>query len=315
VAAHASLVVLGGLTAMRTSALAAEPPAGAVGLVWQAPAEADCASGAEIRDRVTRLTERPIALEREPQSFQIEVAVSEQDSSWRAVATLRDPLGKPLGSREVRARSPSCRTLDVSLALVIATMADGLPKPKPQPEKSKDLEDESAAGGRVGFGAFAAGSAGLGPSAWFGMGLELEVEWSVPVALEASAYLPRDYTDELGRGAQLWAFHAGARACPRLYTGGAVSLRMCGAVQVGAEHAQGIGLTKSESAVLPLALMGIGPSLLVGSPHGLSVQVAISAAWVFVRPRFDWLIEGEPHSLQGSQFAALARIGVIGFVP
>lgn len=296
--------------AVSCTALADERPEASVALAWQATGT-DCANGDQIRERVTRLTERRVVLAREPSSHEIRVTVSEQDSNWRAVVSLHDPAGKPVGSREVRVRSPSCRTLDVPVALVIATMADGVPKQAPQ-------RDSEKGGARLGMGAFAAGNAGLQPSVGFGMGLELEVAWSVPVAIEATAYAPREQLDAQGRGASFWAFHAGLRACPRLFTGAVVALRMCGAVQAGAEHAEGVGLTQSQSALRPMALMGLGPSLLLGNPGGLSVQLAISAAWVFVRPRFHWTIEGDPEpeqSWQGTPFAVLARIGVIGFVP
>lgn len=297
---------------MSCTARADERPEPPVALAWQATG-ADCASVDQIRERVTRLTERSVVLVREAQSYAIRVTVSEQDSNWQAVVSLHDPAGTLLGSRDVRARSPSCRTLDVPVALVIATMADGLPKASPL-EKSNDLEADRA-GASVGFGAFAAGSAGLSESVGLGMGLELEVAWKLPAAIEASVYAPREHLDDFGRGARVWSFHAGPRVCPNLFVGGEVALRMCGTVQAGAEHAEGIGLTESQSALRPIAFMGLGPSLLLGDPAGFSAQFAVSAAWVFVRARFHWDIEEEEQSLEGTEFAVLARIGVIGFVP
>jgi hypothetical protein len=304
----------------RGHAEAAEPAR--VALLWKTPVGAGCASQEEILDQVSRLSERPLVSKEH--RFEIEALALLHEGTWVASVALRDEVGRVLGGREVTGPYLACRELDVPVALVVATLLDGLqeppaPVPVPVAEATAPAAVESARAkpfyaGKLGLGAFVALAWGLAPKVALGAGLQVEVPVGWPLVLEASAYLPGSELDAEGRGARAFTFHAGTGLCPRL-VGQRHQLRLCGSAQIGAVVAQGVGLTEPERSAKPLFMLGLEPRLMLGLTTSWALQLSLGAHWVAVHPRFYWEIDGERQGPLGTQaFALLARIGVIDFL-
>lgn len=281
-----------------------------VALKWQAPTAAGCATQDEIESEVSRLTEREPAT-RGP-SFWIEAVALLHEGRWVASVALRDERGRIVGGREVSGDYASCRELDLPVALVIATLLDGLRAPEAiepaPPASSAELRT-----GKVGVRAFAAGAWGLAPTlaAGIGAGVELPLGW--PVSIDATVYVPREQVDGAGRGARAFSVHAGAALCPRLW-GLRYALHVCGGAQAGAALARGVGLSESERAAKPLVMLGLEPQLVLGLTASWALQLSLAAQWVAVHPRFHWQIEGmDDGVLATRRFALTARIGIIDF--
>jgi hypothetical protein len=306
-------VILAAFTWLNSAGVQAESRGARVALSWQAPPASGCASPAEIEREVARLAEHELVTRK--QSYRIQALAFLHEGSWVASVTLLDEQGRFLGGRDVSGWYSSCRQLDVPVALVIATLLDGLRAPPPPPSKrAPSVRAPGAREDRLGVGAFVAGALGLVPDPAFGFGAGVDLALGWPVALEGSVYLPRAEVDAAGRGARASAFHAGASACPRL-VGQRHELRLCGGVQAGAVVARGEGLSESLHAAEPLLLVGLEPKLLIGLTERWALQLSIAAHWVAVHPRFTWEIEGgEQRSVSAQPIAATARIGLINFL-
>lgn len=296
-----------------------------VALAWKPPPGSGCATQDEIQAEVARLSERPL-ITRDPR-FEIEALALFHEGSWVASVALRDAQGSILGGREVSGPYVSCRDLDVPVALVVATLLDGLrereepkpepvvaaaPAPAPEPEQAAPLPAWRE--GKVGVGAFVAGAWGLAPPLALGGGVQVELPLAWPLVFEASAYLPGKKVDDDGRGVRAFGFHAGVALCPRLF-GRRHELRLCGGAQVGAVSAHGVDLTTSKRSTQPLLLLGLEPKFVLGVTSSWALQLGFGAHWVAIHPRFHWEIEGAGEGrLETRAFALLMRIGVIDFL-
>jgi hypothetical protein len=263
-----------------------------------------------MRERVARLSERPLALGVGAASQRIEVVVSSRESTWQAIVALVDQHGRTLAVRTVQGRTPSCGSVDVAVAVVIATMLDGLPV-QAAPVRDDSKHGAAADGGREQLGVFIAASPNLIPSAWLGGGLDFLLGSAIPVLLEATVYAPGEQTDSLGRGARFWGFHAGGGICPEIVRGGEFDLRVCATVQAGIQFASGVGLTANVDSNLPIVLLKLGPKLRYQVTETASAQLGVSAAWVIVRPTVHWEIEETRRELTSDPFALLAQIGFV----
>jgi hypothetical protein len=320
-----------------------------VQLAWTVPDGSGCATEEELRLQVERLSERaPFESPGASADFTIAGVFEPLDTSWRARIVLRDARGAELGHREVLGRSPTCRTLNVPVALVIVTLLDSLldggpaapanstappplPLPKPQVTGPFDLhrpanERPAASTQRggpaehaplaLGLGAFAALDLSVLPRAAAGFGAALELRVLVPIALEAAIYAPVEELDAHGRGAQLSLWHLGAAVCPELHVsrGGELRAQLCAAGQIGAVNAAGRGLVQSASAQRLVALVGFEPKLVWFVNEAFTVRASILAGWVLARPAFRVDIEGQsPRILQSDPVALQLRVGVMGF--
>jgi hypothetical protein len=285
-----------------------EAQAPTAALEWHVPQAADCASRAEIETRVSRLTERRLGA---TASARIVAQLDQEDGPWRARVSVFDERGHSQGARSLGGRPGDCRSLDVAVALVIATWLEGLPQPSAEPA----ADGGGAARAELGLGAAFATGFALAPSARFGAQLSLEMPLPLRPTLDASAYAPRAELDANGRGARLWAWHLGAAVCPGVWRG-SLELRMCGGAQFGAVHAVGVGLTPQLDKARLLTLLTLEPKLGLALSRGLALRVSAVAAWAPVRPRFTMdLGQGAPHRLGSAAFVLLLRIGIIGFPP
>jgi hypothetical protein len=260
-----------------------------VALSWLAPA--GCATQPELEQQLRPLTAgRALESSRgNAHAFEIVARLGRQDGGWRANITLIDSDGNALAS------------------LVIATLLDGLSQRTAAPARSTHVP--------VKMTSFVAVAQGLGPGARLGAGLGLEWSWAVPVAFDATAYLPSQQLDENRRGARFWGVHGGASACPGKPIH-SFSLRLCSGAQAGAVRAEGAGLDESRSAWLPLVLIGLEPQLLWALSEVWTVQLAVAARWAVVNPQFDWSIAGEgPSRLTLERFSFAVRFGLMIQVP
>lgn len=135
---------------------AADPPAAGV-LRWsrRPGAEGCIEEDALARAVLRRLDATRIADRSRSRSVEGHIERATGDSTFRATLTLLGPTGASLGTREVWTSSPSCRTLDADLALVVTLMLDpdaafasepSLPAdPGPPPASSSPLPASPAA--------------------------------------------------------------------------------------------------------------------------------------------------------------------------
>ena len=284
----------------------AAPPAD-VALSWQAPA--GCATQLELEQQLRPLTEGKLleSAGGHAHTFEIVARLARQDGAWSAHITLFDSQRNALGGRALIARTEDCRALDVPASLVIATLLDGLSQRTVAPARSPPVP--------VALTSFVAVAHGLGPGPRLGAGAGLELPWAVPLAFDATAYLPGQQLDEDRRGVRFWGIHAGANACPGQSIRG-FSLRLCAGVQGGAIRARGAGLDESRSAWLPLVLIGLEPQLLWALSEVLTSQLAVAARWAAVNPSFDWSIAGEsPGRLTMERFSFAVRFGLMIRMP
>lgn len=285
-------------------------PAERVGLVWQAPPDAQCSSGEAIRVRVARLSDRSLTLDDGRSSYRIEAVVTPTAESWAATVKVLDPRNRTLRARTVIGRTPSCGSIDVAAAVVIATMLDTLRGDVARAEKPPSPPPSAAARGPR-LAAFAAVSSELVPEAWLGGGLAFELGDAIPLTLSATAYAPGEQVDARGRGARSWGFHAGAALCPAAVRSDFLDLHLCAGMQGGAALASGVGLTRSLDATVPFAVALAGPKVTLNLTRTFAIQLTASAAWAFVRPKIVWNIEGErQRALTGSQIGLLTQMGV-----
>jgi len=341
------------MAAIACAAAPARAEQDTVQLAWSVPDGSGCATEEELRLLVERLSERaPFAAAGASTDFTIGGAIEPLETSWRARIVLRDAQGNDLGQREVLGRSPTCRTLNVPVALVIVTLLDSLldgpqapapvetappPPPLPKPQLVGPLtigaparehrttgapHHGSAAGGSeqtplvLGLGAFAALDLSLLPSATPGFGAAVELRVPMPIALEAAIYLPVEELDGQGRGAEFSLWHFGAAVCPelRVSRGGTLRAQLCAAGQIGAINAAGQGLTRAATAQRLVTVLGFEPKLVWFLNEALTARASILAGWVLVRPSFRVDIEGQsPRILRSDPVALQLRVGVMGF--
>jgi hypothetical protein len=311
-------------------------------LVWHAPAGSGCASASEIVERVRRLTDRALSTAASRHHPQIVVDLLEFEYTWRARVGVVELNRGVRGQRELQARSGDCRSLDVAVAVVIATLLEGLPDAPLEAEPTTDVRaagkpalphapvvasstalmalSDVATGTsvlsrrerRYGLAAAFASAVGLGPSLIFGAQLALQLPWAFQ--LDGSLYAPRAELDSRGRGARWWTWHAGARFCP-LRLGERLELQLCATGELGAIHALGVGLTPAVHEARLLVVLGISPQLAVNLTPGLQLRFDGVAGWVPVRPRFAMDLGSVGlHTFGSAQFALLLHMSVIGFL-
>lgn len=294
------------------SAAAQGPSPEPVALAWQAPPDAQCSSGEQIRVQVARLSDQPLTLDDVDSRYRIEAVVTPNAGSWQAVVKTLDLQGRTLRARTVAGRTPNCSSIDVAAAVVISTMLDSLQADLARAQPRRPPPPSAAGHGRgPSLAALAAISSELIPEAWLGGGLALELGDAIKLTFSATAYAPGEQIDARGRGARAWGFHAGAALCPAVVRSNFLDLHVCVGVQGGAALASGVGLTRAGAATVPLALGLAGPKVTLKLSRTFAIQLTTSAAWAFVRPKIVWDIEGEPaRSLAGSQIGLLLQMGV-----
>lgn len=336
-ASYVGLLLSCALACAKLPVASAQPSPDTAQLSWSVPDGSGCATEGEMRLQIERLSERaPFVAVGEPASYTIASVIEPYEKAWRARIALRDAAGNELGQREVIGRSPTCRTLNVPVALVIVTLADSLleaPPPTPEstapppppPVKPLVRKPAPAPGPRprddraplaLGLGMFGAVDLSLLPSATPGVGVALEPRLPLPVALEAALYARVDDLDAQGRGARLFLWHFGAAVCPelRLTRSGPLRAQLCAAGQIGAVHAAGRGLTEATSAQRLVAVLGFEPKLVWFLGRSFTARASILAGWVLARPSFRVDIEGQaPRIVQSDPVVLQLRLGFMGF--
>lgn len=267
-----------------------------------------CASPSEILRLVRPLTEQTLTLESASATARIVAVIAREPLRWIATLRLVDRAGRSRGMRRVAQSSADCRGLDEAVAVVIATLADGV-------DHGRAERGMRRPGGRelIGLAAFLAGAVALGPGPWLGPGIAVELPIGLPLALDATVYLPRDRLNAAGRGARFWGFHGGATLCQPLF-GSSLSLNGCLSTQLGAIWATGAALTDARSALSPVWLLALGPKLRLAASPAASFELSISAGWVPIAPHFHWEIQGDTEAFAPGPFAIFARLGFISWL-
>ena len=287
-----------------------------VALSWNVPATVGCATPDEIELRLAQLTDHRFAVPPAPLSFRILVNIVSYDGGWRARIALVDLARSqelPVGAREVATRMNDCRTIDVPVVLVIATLLDDLREQTSAKTPKAPVKD--SVHDHIGIGAAVALQAGLTPDPRFGATLGVQLPWLAPIVIDASTYLPYEELSE-GRGARVWPFHGGASVCPRLLgSATSVDLQVCAGVQAGALWGQSLNLSENQSLLRGFILLGIEPRFSIRLVDGVWAQLSIAANWLPLRAGFEWQLREQTYTLETARFAVMARIGVITFYP
>ncbi len=271
---------------------------------WNAPAGAYCATQAEIEARIERITARRFVASEAPHTHSIVAQLFEADEGrFGANVRVLDAEGGTLGTRRLVGQEPGCRDLDVSSAVVIATLLDGL--------SVHETQAPNRARSGLGLGAFGTAGTALDAQLFLGAGIELVLPLRIPVVLDASSYAPADLVDAQGHGARLWSFHAGVGGCPR-FGSDAVQFELCVGAQGGLLRATPVLLASSERVLRPLLMVGVEPKLLVRFFSGVFARLSMAAEWLLLRPKIIWEIEDERTRVaSGRTFVMLGRIGFV----
>ncbi|MCC6527634.1 MAG: hypothetical protein IT373_33620 [Polyangiaceae bacterium] len=301
-----------------TSARAAPPTPGGDGpasssLGWsRLPGAESCIGSSELARAVEKLLGRSVFVS----AAQADVAVEGHvepvaaPAGWRAVITMADRSGKPLGSREIPSTDRSCRALDEPVALAVALMIDpdalsGPPPPPPPPSPVEpklvpiyvpvpgpapappavDTEPPWHIAGRAGL------SVGLGVLPTVAPGLEaalvVEPPWFIALEGTAAAYLPRPVERD-GASADFVMAHAGVALCPVTRRFGGLELSVCAELQLGslwADGTNGDGSDYAEHQLVVNAASRVRASYRVWGPF--SVGLGFAGAVALVRPPFE----------------------------
>ncbi|MBI4954030.1 MAG: hypothetical protein HY908_18550 [Myxococcales bacterium] len=300
-------------------ARAAPPAAGAAkpassSLGWsRLPGAESCIGSSELARAVEKLLGRSVFVS----AAQADVAVEGHvepvggaaPAGWRAVITMADRSGKPLGSREIPSTDRSCRALDEPVALAVALMIDPdalsgppppppppdpveptvvpiyVPVPGPAPPPPADAEPPWHIAGRAGL------SVGLGVLPTVAPGLEaalvVEPPWFIALEGTAAAYLPRPVERD-GASADFVMAHAGIALCPVTRRFGGLELSVCAELQLGslwADGTHGDGSDYAQHQLVANAASRVRLGYRVWGPF--SVGLGFAGAVALVRPPFE----------------------------
>ncbi len=219
-----------------------------------------CIGTRELAEGAEKILRRPVFVSAAQADLAIEGRVEKAatGTGFKAVLSVADKDGKPLGTRELATESADCHALDEQVELAIALMVDpeAALAPPPPPEDKKDppppppekkvervyvpvkvpvekAPEEDPWRGDV----FAGFSLGFGwmprvaPGAH--VGASLDPPWFFPVEVTLKFFAPQ--TEELPRGATVlfYGFQGAAFGCPLTHAGSIGEIRACGGLEGG----------------------------------------------------------------------------------
>jgi hypothetical protein len=285
-----------------------------------------CEDGAALEREVKRRSEELIFVSPETAPVTVDVKVSDRDDGLEATIVIQRP-GEAPSTRVIAAGN--CQELLEGAALVIAVV---LARHRPESRHSLAAETSQVAeqevsqspkppvadsahsdAWRVGVGAAAVVSAGMGPGSMSG------VEASLRVGVELGAVFP-----ELGLGLRriarsdfpvndaraMFLLTSGVVSlCPfAAEIGEAVSLRPCAVASYGDLEASGEGVENPRSESHPFAGVGLGLRLEAALLPPLSLEVSLSSEAALIKSRFH--IEGDKFH----ETAPVAGYAVVGLI-
>ncbi len=268
------MLVAAAILAAARPACAADPAPRTSSLAWvRLPGAEACIGAHALAQAVERRLGRPVFVSAAQAGLSIEGRIERtaQPEGFRAVITLSDEQGAPLGTREIRREAARCDALDDEIALVVALLIDpeaalapppaappAPPPPAPPPVQAivpvppappacpaPPPEPPPAPPSRPWHGGIevgAVGEIGLLPSAGVGVDLRLHVTppgW--PVLEIGAAIFASQRVASGGLGADFRLSFVSIAVCPLTADRWGFSFSACAGVDVGAIRGGGFG--------------------------------------------------------------------------
>jgi hypothetical protein len=191
------------------------------------------------------------------------VARTTAPRGWRAVLTIRDASGKPLGTREVDSAEAECSALDEPIVFIVSVLIDPEAETRAPTEPEAEPPPPAAAPPpkvvvrrervlvpvvppdpwRVEASAGATGGVGLLPSASLGVTAEAMVEppsfWGI--LLSGTYWLGVTVDAERDARSEVSLAYGGLGLCPIRWSQWRASYRVCAGVGVGSLRSRGVG--------------------------------------------------------------------------
>ncbi len=204
-------------------------------------------------------------------------------TGYLARIVLRDHESNVLGTRAVESPDPDCSVATETLALVLAIMID-LPEDEvpERPLRVPERHHEWAVEVSTGFVTVV----GLAETPAIGAQLVASIEWMPLFPIELwgrAAQLGR--FDAHGRGAELGAYGAGIRLCPRIVGEPIFSLRLCGGAGASEIFASGYGRSSDRTSRAWIGVIEARGILAFIPMKHLVFRVEIAGEMPLPRPR------------------------------
>lgn len=254
-------------------------------LAWNA--EAGCSSALETESAIEDVLGRPL-FRGVSCDLQINASVRrEGPASWQAELTFIQSNGNVLGVRTLQSPSASCKALRNPISLVVALMVEDNDA---RATLRLAAEATPASASEQLLFTTLSGSHGLLPSNDLGvtMGMDLRAGSWLPSRIDTTLWLPES-SAATGPGGHLWAWHAGAAACPSLAGSGGVRASLCLGMQAGVLHGRGVGLDPTWSATRIYGDVQARGMLSFPVWGSMNLTAFVGAAVPWLRPRFVYL--------------------------
>lgn len=223
-----------------------------------------CIGTRELAEGVEKILRRPTFVSASQADLAIEGRAEKNKTGpgFKAVLSVADPAGKPLGTRELTTESSDCHALDDQVELAIALMVDpdaslapppppdppeDPPKPKdPPPPKPvekkiyvpvavpapKEPEEDPwrgdvFAGFSLGFGWLPQVSPGAN------VGASIDPPWFFPVEVTLKFFAPQTVDAPRSATVLFYSLQGAALGCPLRHAGSIGEIRACGGLEGG----------------------------------------------------------------------------------
>jgi len=293
----AALLLAAALLALAPRAARADPAPRTSTLSWvRLPGAEGCIGSRALAVAVEHRLRREVFVPPSRAAVAVEGRVERTPDGFRAVITVSDEAGVPLGSREIRSAGPRCGAMDDDLVLVIAVMIDPEaalapprpaapfpPWPPPRPAPPSPPAAPPAAcpappSWQVSLQAGGVAMLGLLPRVAGGVLIRSHIEPTRFWGFEVGGVVFPAVQATLGtEGASFQLAEAFLSTCPLTLHAFGAALSACAGVQAGAIHATGMGFSGAEEVGLfNVAVEGrvrrriVGP-LVAGAGLGLVV--------------------------------------------
>jgi hypothetical protein len=274
------------------------------------PGAESCLSTPDLARKVEEKLGRAVFVSAAQAEVSVEGVAEAGDGGFRALFTLRDAVGKSLGTREIARRTPSCEALSEPIAIAVALMIDPdplLPAPPPpalapppprpspppapaEPPKPVVLPVSPPPPRKWAFDAGGAPAVGLGllPSA--GLGFRSDVLLEPPDLFPFEAF-GAVWLDEVARSGSasvtVSLVQGGAGLCPAHYDHPRIRLALCAQGEVGIWLASDAWETKSSSSHDYYLAGSLAGRMTVRVAGPFTARVGASLAIPLARPEFN----------------------------
>lgn len=299
-----------GLTPLLTRTAHAQAAPARHALRWtRGPGAESCIDATVLRVAVESRLHRRVFVASDVAPVVIDAHIAPATGGWHVAIAVRDETGAPIGARELDDPSPDCRSVDETLALIIALIVDPEaatrevpPPPAPTAVRSR---------WRTGVSAHGTAAAGMLPGAAFGGALVVTIDspWMPPAVIRASIWR-EDEARDAQAGARFRLATAGVTICPRVFGRGAIVVAACGGAEIGRVSARGFGFDRSQSTTTSVGHAVIEPRVELQLNRRLAVEAGVGIWVPIVRPRFTFDQGGVPVLLYQPPAASL--VGHVG---